>query len=113
MENKYVKAKELSEELGLYLKLVTSTKAFENYNSFYNIYDQFEEPCRRIVVLTKYEGLEEVEDINPKAPIIRYELIDGNVWLEEYTLLTKPSDINIDEILIEENIIKKIKNIFK
>ena len=50
MSDKYIKAIKAAKDLNLYLKVVTSTKSFENYNSFFNIYGDFEEPCRRIIV---------------------------------------------------------------
>lgn len=50
----YVNALKAAEENGLYLKIVTSVKNFDSYNSFYNIYGESEEPCRRIAVPSNY-----------------------------------------------------------
>lgn len=106
--NNHIKAKDLANQLGLYLKVVTSVKAFDNYNSFFNIYDQSDEPCRRIVVLTPYEDLEEVYDENPDEAITSPKLVDGSLWLEEYPLTTKPKNISLDEVCIDENLIKSL-----
>lgn len=98
MEENIIIANDTAKKLGLYLKLVVSTKSFENYNSFFNIYDEFEEPCRRIAVITPYSELEEVIDANSDKPIEKYSIIDGNMWLEEYPLLCSPSKIKLEEI---------------
>lgn len=100
MEDNIIFAKDAVKELGLYLKLVVSTKSFENYNSFFNIYDEFEEPCRRIAVITPYLELEEVIDANSDKPIEKYSIIDGNMWLGEYPLLCSPSKIKLEEIVL-------------
>ncbi|MBL4932822.1 hypothetical protein [Clostridium paridis] len=107
-----VKVIDLANELGIFLKVVTSVKAFENYNSFFNIYDQFDEPCRRIVVLTPFNELEEVNDENPDKDILKGELIEGNVWLEEYPLLVSPKDIMLDKIEIAKELAEKIRKMF-
>lgn len=111
MSDKYIKAINAAKNLNLYLKVVTSTKSFENYNSFFNIYGDFEEACRRILVLTPYKELEEVEDEEPSKPIERYKIIDGNMWLEEYNLLFKPSEINLEEIYISKEAYKNLTEI--
>ena len=104
-----INAKDAAKELGLYLKLVVSTKSFENYNSFFNIFDQAEEPCRRIAVLTSFEDLEEVQENGSLEPIVKYKNIDGNIWLEEYELLKSPNKINIEGIQISIEEFEKIK----
>ncbi len=106
--NNNIKAKDLAKELGLYLKVVTSVKAFDNYNSFFNIYDQSDEPCRRLVVLTPYEELEEVYDENPNEAITSPRSVDGNLWLEEYPLTTNPKNILLDEVYVDENLVKSL-----
>ena len=63
MDKELLKAVDVAKELGLYLKMVVSTKEYNNYNSFYNIYGEHEEPCRRILVLTSYKELEEVNEV--------------------------------------------------
>ena len=63
-----LKAVDLAKELNLYVKLVTSSGNFENYNSFFNIYSELEEYVRRVVVITPYKDLEEVvEEDSSKA----------------------------------------------
>ena len=37
MKDKLIKVSDIAKELGLYLKVVTSTSFFENYNSFFNL----------------------------------------------------------------------------
>ena len=64
-------ALEAAKKYNLFLKVVTSVKSFDSYNSFFNIYDETEEPCRRIVVLTKNKELEEVYFI--KGPVFENE----------------------------------------
>lgn len=113
MEKDLVSAIELAKELGLYLNVVTSMKTFDNYNSFFNIFSQTEEPCRRIVVLTLYKELEEIEEVdyeNSNVRIITDRLIEGNLWLEEYHLTTSPNKINLENILVSKSLVKKLFN---
>ncbi|GKU26585.1 hypothetical protein [Clostridium folliculivorans] len=112
--NNSINVVELARKSGLHLRIVTSVKSFDTYNSFFNIYDSFDEPCRRIVVLTKYEDLEEVYDENPDEPIVVGKCIMGNYWLKDYSLTTNPESIYLEEILISEevvdSILKELKN---
>nr|WP_253199656.1 hypothetical protein [Clostridium gasigenes] len=85
-------------------------KSFENYNSFFNIFSQTEEACRRIVVLTPYKELEEVDEENADKPIITNEIIDGNLWLEEYHLTTNPNKIDLEKILVPKSLVKELFN---
>ena len=113
MNKNFISASNLAEKLSIHLKIATSVKAFDNYNSFYNIYTESDEPCRRIAVLTPYKDLEEVYDEYPDRPLNNIIMVDGNVWIKEYTLITNPKNINLDEILIEENDAKVIEKYFK
>lgn len=113
MSEKKLKAVDIAEELGLYLKVTLSTKSFAVYNSFYNIFGDTEEPCRRILVLTPYEDLEEVEDYNNDRPIEKYSIVDGNMWIEEYPLTVSPKEINLEEIYIPQEAYEKLKTICK
>lgn len=110
MNLKFVKAAKVAKELGLYLKVVTSTKSFDNYNSFFNIFTEMDEPCRRIVVLTPYKELEEVNDDSPSKPINKYEIIDGNLWIEEYSLRQNPNKISMKDVEIPEEVYNNLKN---
>lgn len=110
MNKDLVNAVELARELGLYLNIVTSTKSFDNYNSFFNIFSQTEEYCRRIVVITPYKELEEVEDYNADEAIVTNKIIDGNLWLEEYPLIINPKNINIENIIVSKSLVKKLFN---
>ena len=97
-----IKAKDLANELGLNLKIVTSISTFDNYNSFFNIYSEHEEPCRRILILTPSKIIEEVYDLNPSEAINKYTFYDENIWLEEYPLTTNPKNIDLDTIEISK-----------
>lgn len=110
MKKDLVSALELAKELGLYLNIVTSMKSFDNYNSFFNIFSQTEEDCRRVVVLTPYKELEEVEDEEVDKPIITNKIIEGNLWLEEYPLTTNPNKINVESILVSKSLVKELFN---
>lgn len=113
MINEDIKVIDLAKELNLYVKLVTSIKSFDNFNSYFNIYSEVEEPCRRIVVITPYEELEEVYDENPDEPINSNVLIDGNVWIREYTLITSPKDIQLETLKISKELAHNISIMFK
>lgn len=106
---------EIGKILNLYLKIVVSTKSFDNYNSFFNIYGESEEPCRRILLLTPYKELEEVNDENPSEKINGYTIKDNNIWIKEYELTTNPNKIDLSAIVIEEevanNMIREYKSI--
>ncbi|PRR81327.1 hypothetical protein [Clostridium vincentii] len=110
MSSNFIKATDVAKELGVYLKVVTSTKSFDNYNSFFNIFTEMDEPCRRIVVLTPYQELEEVNDEDPSKPINKYRIIDSNLWIEEYSLLHNPSKISLDDVKIPEEVYINFKN---
>ena len=102
---------ELSTALNLHVKIVTSIKEFDNYNSFFNIYGESEEPCRRILLLTPYKELEEVYDNNPNEKINGYRICDNNIWLKEYPLTTNPKNISLYEFEIDNYIADElIKN---
>lgn len=97
-----IKAVDIAKELNLYVKLVTSCDNFENYNSFFNIYSEFEEPVRRVVVITPYKDLEEVVEQDSSQNINTEEIIDGNLWIKDYPLTTVPASIDINSIEISE-----------
>ncbi len=112
MMNEDIKVIDLAKELSLYVKLVTSIKSFDNFNSYFNIYSEVEEPCRRIVVITPYEELEEVYDENPDEPINSNVLIDGNVWIREYPLITSPKEIQLETLKISKELAHNISIMF-
>jgi hypothetical protein len=111
--NEDIKVIDLAKKLNLYVKLVTSIKSFDNFNSYFNIYSEVEEPCRRIVVITPYKELEEVYDENPDEPINSNVLIDGNVWIREYTLITSPKDIQLETLKISKELAHNISIMLK
>lgn len=104
---KLVNAKDEAEKNNLFLKVVTTVKSFDNYNSFYNIYDSFEDAVRRVAVITKNENLEEVydndEDLS-NGPII----VGDCIWIKEYSLLEKIENIDLDTLVISEGLIKEL-----
>lgn len=108
MNENYISAREIEKEFGLYLKVVTSVKAFDNYNPFFNIFDQDDSPCRRIVVLTPHKDLEEVYDENPDEPINSNILIEGNLWIEEFPLTMNPKNIPIEKIVVSKTLVKEV-----
>lgn len=105
-----ISALEYGKSLGLYLKMVVSVSTFDDYNSFFNIYSEYEEACRRIMVLTPYEDLEEVNDSNPSEKFKRGILIDGSFWLEDYPLTINPSKINLEEVTLDKETIRFIES---
>lgn len=110
MKEGYVKAIEVAKQYKVYLKVVTAVRSFDSYNSFFNIYEEEEEACRRIVVLTPYKDLEEVYDKNPSETIEKGVLVDGNLWIAEYPLTINPDTIVMDEIMVEVDLIKAFEN---
>lgn len=106
--NEYINALDIAKEKGLYLKVVTSVKNFDSYNSFYNIYDESEEPCRRIVVLTKNVNLEEVYDEDPTEKIIKGKIVDDNIWIKDYDLLVNPNKIELEKIVVFKELVEKL-----
>ena len=112
--NNNINIEELAKKTGLKIRIVTSVKSFDTYNSFFNIYDSFDEPCRRIVVLTKYDNLEEVYDEYPDEPIVIGKCMGGNYWLKEYPLTTNPNNILLEEISVPQevadNILKELES---
>ena len=108
MNNEYMNAIEAAKKYNLILKVVTSVKSFDSYNSFFNIYDETEEPCRRIVVLTKNKELEEVYDENPTEKVDECKIIDGNIWIKDYSLLVNPNKIDLADLLINKKLVEEI-----
>lgn len=101
-----MKAKELAISLGYQLKIVTSIGLFDNYDMFHNIFEQYEEPCRRIVLLTRDDNLTEVyEEKNKTFPFESF----GNIWLKEFPINLSYKDIFLEDIDLDENEIEKIK----
>lgn len=108
MDKDYINAKEAAEKYKLFLKIVISVKSFDSYNSFFNIYEENEEPCRRIAVLTKNVNLEEVYDENSTEEISDSKIVDGNVWIKDYSLLTKPESIDLSNLVVQRKLIEEI-----
>lgn len=108
MDKEYINATEAAEKYNLFLKLVTSVKSFDSYNSFFNIYEEFEESCRRIVVLTKSENLEEVYDEDPTEAIEEGKIVDGNLWVKDYSLLISPEKIDLTNLTVNKKLIEEL-----
>lgn len=100
----YINALKAAEENGLFLKIVTSVRNFDSYNSFYNIYGESEEPCRRIAIITKNSIIEEVYESDDKNEISQFKIIDGNLWLKDYSLLTNPEKIDLSELQVPKEL---------
>lgn len=110
MNKDYINVLDVAKELGLSAKIVTSVKSFDNYNSFFNIYSDNEEPCRRIVILTKDEYIEEVYDEDSTKEVIPMEEKDGNIWIKGFPLTTNPNSIKLEEIFILKELVEKFKS---
>lgn len=108
MDKEYINAQDAAKKYSLYVKVVTSVKSFDSYNSFFNIYDETEEPCRRIVVLTKTEELEEVYDENPTKKVDECKIVDGNIWIREYSLLVNPNKIDFSDLIVNKRLVEEI-----
>ena len=108
MDKEYINAQDAANKYNLYVKIVTSVKSFDSYNSFFNIYDETEEPCRRIVVLTKTEELEEVYDENPSEKLDECKIVDGNIWIKAYSLLVSPDKIDLADLIIAKKLVEEI-----
>ncbi|WP_024614937.1 hypothetical protein [Clostridium sp. Ade.TY] len=111
--NDTISLKDAAKELGLNIKIVTSVRSFNNYNAFYNIFDDSEEACRRLVILTKDNNIEEVYDENPSEPVKEGINVDDNFWIREYKLTTNPNNIDINSININKSTFNDIKNSIK
>ncbi|MEO2507538.1 hypothetical protein ABHA01_07050 [Clostridium paraputrificum] len=103
-----IKLIDVAKELNLNIKIVVSIKGFDKYNAFFNIYGEDDEPCRRLVILTKDENIEEVYDENPGEAITPGMVVDDNIWIKEYPLTTNPNKIDIDDIEITDEVYKKV-----
>ncbi len=108
MHKEYIKVIEAAEKYNLFLKVVTSVRNFESYNSFFNIYDEYEEACRRIVVLTKTKDLEEVYDENPTETINECKIVQGNIWIKDYSLLINPDKIDLTNLIIDKQLVEEL-----
>ena len=103
-----LKLMDVAKELKFNLKIVVSIKGFDKYNAFFNIYGEDDEPCRRLVILTNDENIEEVYDENPGEAIVPGMIVDDNIWIKEYPLTTNPNKINLEDLEISEEIYQKI-----
>lgn len=108
MHKEYIKVIEAAEKYNLFLKVVTSVGNFESYNSFFNIYDEYEEACRRIVVLTKTKDLEEVYDENPTETINECKIVEGNIWVKDYSLLINPDKIDLTNLIVDKQLVEEL-----
>lgn len=108
MNEEYINAMEAAKKYKLFLKVVTSVKSFDSYNSFFNIYDEAEEPCRRIVILTKTKELEEVYDEDPTEKIEKCKLLDGSIWVKDYSLLVSPDKIDLSNLIVSKKLIEEL-----
>lgn len=105
MDKNYITAIDAAKEYNLYLKVVTSIKTFDTYNSFFNIFDQFDDACRRIVVLTKYKQLEEVYEEDSTSDVDSSKIIDGCIYLKSASLLTRPDKIDFTNLLVNKDLV--------
>lgn len=103
-----IKLIDVAKELNLTIKIVVSIKSFDKYNAFFNIYGEDDEPCRRVLILTKDENIEEVYDENPAESIEAGVVIDDNIWIETYPLTKNPNKIDINSIEISDEVYRKI-----
>lgn len=108
MDKEYIYVTEAAEKYNLFLKVVTSVKNFDSYNSFFNIYEEFEESCRRIAILTKSETLEEVYDEDPTQTIGEGKIVDGNLWVKDYSLLVSPEKINLADLTVNKKLVEEL-----
>ena len=108
MDKEYMNAIEAAKKYNLFLKVIVSVKSFDSYNSFFNIYEESEEPCRRIAVLTKTKELEEVYDENPNEKVDECKIVDGNIWLKDYSLLVNPDKIDLCNLIISKRLVEEI-----
>ncbi|WP_238948000.1 hypothetical protein [Clostridium sp. YIM B02569] len=108
MKKELIKAIEAAERYNLFLKVVTSVRSYDSYNSFFNIYDEHEEACRRIVVLTKTKELEEVYDEDPTEEIKECKIVQGNLWIKDYSLLTNLDKINLSSLYVIKNLVEEL-----
>lgn len=103
----FVNAQKIAEENGLFLKVATSVRNFESFNSFYNVYGETEEPCRRIAIITKNEILEEVYEDSPgEEPITECKIVDDNIWIKDYTLLDNPKKIDLSGLMVPKELVE-------
>ncbi|MDR5587022.1 MULTISPECIES: hypothetical protein [Clostridium] len=110
MNKDYINALDAAKEYNLYLKVVTSVKSFDTYNSFFNIFDQYDDACRRIVVLTKYENLEEIYEEDPTQEVDSSKIIDGCIYLKSASLLTRPDKIDCSNMVVAKNLVEDLVN---
>ena len=108
MDEEYMNALEAAKKYNLFLKVVTSVKSFDSYNSFFNIYDESEESCRRIVVLTKTKELEEVYDENPNEKVEECKIVNGNIWISDYSLLVSPDKIDFSNLIVHKRLVEEL-----
>ena len=108
MDKEYINAQDAAKKYNLYVKVVTSVKSFDSYNSFFNIYEETEEACRRIVVITKTKELEEVYDEKPTEKVDECKIVDGNIWIEEYSLLVSPDKIDLTNLIVTIRLVEEI-----
>lgn len=108
MNKEYINAMECANKYNLFLKVVTSVKSFDSYNSFFNIYEETEESCRRIVVLTKNEELEEVYEENDTEKVDECKIVDGNIWIRDYSLLVNPNTIDLSNLIINKELVEEL-----
>ncbi|MBN1067246.1 hypothetical protein FC789_02460 [Clostridium botulinum] len=108
MRKNFINALDAAKEYNLYLKVVTSIKSFDTYNSFFNIFDQYDDACRRLVVLTKYEELEEVYEEDSTKEVDSSKVLDGCIYLKSASLLTKPDKIDCSNLLVDKNLVLEL-----
>lgn len=107
MIEEYINASMAAKEYGLFLKVVTSVKSFETYNSFFNIFDEEEESCRRIAVITKIKELEEVYDEDVIEKINENKIVDGNLWIKDYSLLLPVEKIELENLMVNKKLFEE------
>lgn len=100
-----INIKELLKDTFYQLRVVTSIGLFDNYDMFHNIYEQYEEPCRRILIITRDSRLEEVYEERQAFPFSSL----GNIWIKEFPINTPIESIDLNSIYINQEEYVQIK----
>ena len=51
--------------------------------------------------------MEEVYDEDPNEKLIENKIIDGNLWIQEYSLLVAPEKIILQELMVSKKVFEE------
>ena len=64
--------------------------------------------AEELLFLLKTKELEEVYDENPTEKVEECKIVDGNIWIKDYSLLVNPDKIDLSDLIINKKLVEEL-----